>query len=82
VAERGENLVGFGETAGLLLRKHDTTVGDDVELTLVPGGCPGSDPGLFDRGRETRGPAVVAASGRAVQDLDGHSAEPTGAILP
>jgi hypothetical protein len=80
--QRREHLVVLGKAPGLLLREHEAAVGDDVELALVPGRCAGSDPGLFDRGRETRSPAVVAASSRAVQDLDGHSEEPTGAMLP
>jgi hypothetical protein len=57
----------------LLLGEDDAPVHDHVELTPTSR----RDPGLGveclgDLGRETRGPLVVAASGRAEEDLDDH----------
>jgi len=61
----------------LLLREDQLAVGDHVELAVLA---------LVDRrfvtasvqfGRETRGPFVVAASDRAVVDLDLHGTDST-----
>jgi len=70
LSEFYENLVVFGEAVLLLLRKDHVAVGDDVELRLC----------ALDRMRvmtpfgqvvrEAHGPRVVAASDRAVEDLD------------
>jgi hypothetical protein len=57
-----------------LLREQQLAVEDDVELAAIPLDRTGVDPrALRDLGRETRGPAVVAASDGAVEDLDGHA---------
>jgi hypothetical protein len=55
-----------------LLREHDRAVADDVELPRLaaPDRC--VEPLVVQLGRETRGPAVVAASDGAIQDLDAH----------
>jgi hypothetical protein len=72
-AELREDLVFFREPALRVLGEEEQAVGMDVELSFgarsrlrvdaEPGG---------DLGRETRGPRVVSASGRAVEDLDRH----------
>jgi len=71
--EARQDLAVLREATFALLREDQLTVGEDVELALRAwcrlGG--GLSP-LLDLGHETRGPAVVAASGRAVQDLDRH----------
>ena len=64
----------LGEAAGGLLREDELVLDDDVELTPPAPyrGCAVSVQSV-DLGRETRGPCVVAASGRAVKDADvGH----------
>lgn len=61
-----------------LLREDQVAVAQDVELAVLAGNRLRGDPGSLDLGRETRGPAVVAASGGAVVDLDGHAPEGTG----
>ena len=68
------------EPALFLLREDELPVADDVELALRPR----HDLGLVSctpvqRGRETRGPAVITVSDGAVEDLDLHAHEPTGA---
>lgn len=62
------------ETADGLLGEDELAVDDDVELTASSGYGSrfGSGTGP-DLGRETRGPCVVPASGRAEEDLDGHA---------
>jgi len=66
------------EAAFLLLREDQAPVGDDVELTLLTRHDLGLVSGaLVQRGRETRGPAVIAVSDGAVEDLDPHVPEPT-----
>jgi hypothetical protein len=56
-----------------LLREDDVAVGDDIELGLgaFEGGRFEAAP--LKLGRETRGPFVVPASDRAVEDFDGHA---------
>ena len=57
-----------------MLGEQQSPVGEDVELALRPGYRSRSNAELrADLGRETRGSLVVAASGRAVEDLDRHS---------
>jgi hypothetical protein len=66
------------EAAFLLLRKDQLPVGDDVELALLSRHGLGVVSGaLIQLGRETRGPAVIAVSDGAVEDLDLHAPEPT-----
>lgn len=63
------------EAAFLLLREDQVPVGDDVELTLFARDGLGLVSGaLVQLGRETRGPAVIAVSDGAVEDLDLHLA--------
>ena len=62
----------LGETACLVLREHELAVADHVELALAAGDVRGGDPDRVQLGRETRGPLVIARSGRAVVDLDRH----------
>src|SRR5439155_5272836 len=74
--EDGDDLLELREATLLLLREDQLTVGEHVELALLAG----DDLGLVlgssvELGRETRGPAVVAASDRAVVDLDLHGSE-------
>jgi hypothetical protein len=56
----------------LVLGEDDLAVADDVELARVAGGGRRLDPGLLQLCDETRRTFVVAASGRAIEDLDGH----------
>jgi hypothetical protein len=70
--EGGEDLVLLGEAALRLLRKQELAVGDDVELALRALDDARVDPGGLQRGRETRGPAVIAPSDRAIENLDAH----------
>ena len=72
--ERGEDLVVLGEAPLALLGEHDLAVDEHVELRLRPL----DDLGLrrrarIDLGRETRGPAVIAASDGAVVDFHAHA---------
>ena len=61
----------FGESACALLREDQLSVGDDVVLTLLPrDGLRFVRSALVQLGRETRSPAVIAVSDRAVEDLD------------
>ena len=68
----------LGEAAGLVLREHQLAVADHVELAFAAGDVLRGDAVRLQLGHETRGPLVVARSGRAVEDLDGHAWEPTG----
>jgi hypothetical protein len=64
----------LGESPFALLGEHELAVNEHVELRLRPLddlGLPGR--ARVDLGRETRGPAVIAASDRAVVDLDAHA---------
>jgi hypothetical protein len=70
--ERYEDLGLFGEASLGLLREHEVAVNDDVELALRALDDARVDAAGLERGRETRGPAVVAASDGAVVDLDAH----------
>ena len=66
------------EAAFLLFREDQAPVGDDVELTLFARDGLGLVSGaLVQLGRETRGPAVIAVSDGAVEDLELHLIEPT-----
>jgi len=56
----------------LLLRVDDRAVAQDVELARAAFPDRGVESVLLELGRETRGPAVVAASDGAIQDLDAH----------
>jgi hypothetical protein len=62
----------LGEAAGLLLREDELPVGEHVELAVRTLENRGGEAALAQLGRETRGPAVVTASDRAVVDLDAH----------
>ena len=72
MAEDAEDLVRFREAAPLLLREHELTVGEHVELALEPFDDGGGNSVGVQHGRETRSPAVVATSDGAVVDLDSH----------
>jgi hypothetical protein len=75
-----DDLVVLREAAFLLLREDQVPVGDDVELALFARDGLGLVSGaLVQLGRETRGPAVIAVSDGAVEDLDLHVVEPTEA---
>jgi hypothetical protein len=67
------------EASGVVLGEDDLAVTDHVELTLFSRNVFRSNPFRLQLGRETRGPLVVAVSGRAVVDLDRHAAQRTGA---
>ena len=70
--EGGDQLVLLREAALVLLGEDERAVGENVELALRA--FHGSRVVALPRqhGRETRGPAVVAASDGAVEDLDAH----------
>ncbi len=72
----------LGEPAFTLLREQQLAVGEDVELALLAlDGRRLVLGALADLGRETRGPAVVAVSDGAVEDLDPcHASEVTGGV--
>jgi len=68
------------EAACFLLGEDEVAVGYDVELTLLTRDGLGLVSGaVVQLGRETRGPAVIAVSDGAVEDLDLHEHEPTRA---
>jgi hypothetical protein len=67
----------LGKAAGLLLGEDELAVAHDVELPFAAGDVSCGDAVCFQLGHETRGPLVVARSGRAVVDLDSHGREPT-----
>ena len=72
--ELREDLAVLGKTTHGVLREDELTVDEDVELAMSAGCGLGLGAGLgSDLGRETRGPCVVPASGRAVEDLDVHA---------
>jgi len=56
----------------LVLGEDELAVAKNVELALVARGGGRVDPGLLQLCDETRRTFVVAASGRAIEDLDGH----------
>jgi hypothetical protein len=61
----------LGKAAGVLLGEDDLAVGDHVELAVAAWLDLGVVVGVrVQLGRETRGPLVVALSGRAVLDQD------------
>ncbi len=67
-----DDLVGLREASLGLLREEEAVAGEDGELRVLSRLHHGLDPERpLDRGRETRGPAVVAASDGAVTDADG-----------
>jgi hypothetical protein len=73
-AQSSHDLTLLREAALLLLREDDLAVGEDVELPASASGDLGGDAEFpIELGRETRGTCVVAASGRAVENLDGHA---------
>jgi hypothetical protein len=68
-----EDLVLLGEPPLLLLREEEVAVRPDGELRLRAFlDARVESERLLDRGRETRGPAVVAASDGAVADEYAH----------
>ena len=70
-SEQREHLVVLREPALALLREDRLAADDDVELARRTGLDRGAALRLrVDLGRETRGPAVVAASDGAVEDED------------
>src|SRR5919201_877869 len=71
--ERRAHLVRLREPPLLLLREDEPAVRLDVELALRAGGRDGVVTVSFELLREAHGPLVVAASGRAVEDLDAHA---------
>jgi hypothetical protein len=72
-----EDLARLGEAPRVVLREDELAVAQHVELSFAARDVPRWDPVLRQLGRETRSPFVIASSGRAVIDLDGHDAEPT-----
>jgi hypothetical protein len=56
----------------LLFREHEVAVREDVELAGASGLDCRVEALVCQFGRETRGPAVVAASDGAIPDLDAH----------
>ena len=60
------------EPAGLQLREDELSIGEDVVLARRALDDRGGEAVIAQLGRETRGPDVVARSGGAVADLDGH----------
>ena len=71
--DQGEDLVVLREAALALLREDDRPVRHDVVLALLALERGGLVARSLQHGRETRGPAVVAVSDRAVEDLDAHA---------
>ena len=69
----------LGEAPGFLLGEDELAVAQHVELPFGAGDVLRRNSVRLQLGRETRGPIVIARSGRAVVDLDRHVAEPTGA---
>ena len=83
LAEQPQDLPVLGEASARVLGEDEVTVREDVELALsarrrlrVGARLRG------DLGRETRGPCVVAASGRAVEDLDRHEPNSNARLSP
>jgi hypothetical protein len=74
LSEQCPDLGVLREAAGVLLGEDDLAVGDHVELAVAARLDLGHVVGLrIQLGRETRGPIVVAVSGRAVLDQNpGH----------
>ena len=72
--ERREDFGLLGKAPDALLREDELTVRQHVELALRALDDARLDAVPVQRGRETRGPSVVAASDGAVVDLDGHAA--------
>jgi hypothetical protein len=68
--EGGEDLGRLGPASFALLREDERVVDEDVVLALLARRDLGGVPGPVDLGSETRGPFVVAASDRAVEDAD------------
>lgn len=71
-----EDFAELREAVLLLLRKDQLAVGDDVELRSLALDRARLVAAVLELGREAHGPRVVAASDRAVEDLDArHSGE-------
>jgi hypothetical protein len=77
-----QDLLVLGKPPFTLLREQELAVGENVELALLAlDGRRLVLGALVDLGRETRGPAVVAVSDGAVEDLDAcHASEVTGGV--
>ena len=77
LAQRLNDLFVLRKPAFPLLGEDQLAVGEDVELTRLTRDCFGLVCRVVVQlGRETRGPAVIAVSDRAVEDLDAsHSTE-------
>jgi hypothetical protein len=76
--ELREDLVLVGKTALRVLREDEPPISEDVELSRRAGDWRGFEAELRgDLACETRSACVVPASGRAVVDLDRHSANPS-----
>ena len=69
-----------GEPARVSFREDQPPLGEDVELAFAAWYRLGFETLACQLGRETRGPCVVPASGRAVKDLDAHRADASGAL--
>src|SRR5690348_10975222 len=65
----------------LLLGEDERPVAEDVELARAPRCGRGVESVSVELGRETRGPAVVAASDGAIEDFDGHAGRLAGLLL-
>jgi hypothetical protein len=63
-----------------VLGEDELAVPEDVELAFASGRRACVDPTLSKHGHETRGPGLVAVSGWAVEDLDGHVESLTGGV--
>src|SRR5579884_620399 len=70
--EQRQDLALLREPVQRLLREDERPAVEHVELPLAPGSGRRVEAVAGELGRETRGPTVVAASDRAVKDLDGH----------
>ena len=80
-AEQRHDLVLLREAPLALLGEDEASVGDDVVLASLAtdGDCFVAC--IVERGRETRGPNVVAVSDGAVEDLDPHDRHPIRAVV-
>jgi hypothetical protein len=59
----------------LVLGEDELAVAEDVELAVVASACGGDEAFAVQLVSEAHGPLVVAASGRAIEDLDAHASE-------
>jgi hypothetical protein len=67
------------EAPGFLLGEDEPAVAQHVELPFVARDVLRWNSVRLQLGRETRGPVVIARSGWAIEDLNRHVVEPTGA---